>query len=265
MPVSTKKAVTVAGVSISLVVIAALAIAVPVGSLIEQHTIPLYVTIPMLILLPSVSMGVFFHLVAIRWLIWAFKRVTDVYELAKMLHTSGFGAYGPGSLEKNHPTAFNEIKQRFESYEFVDDINVLSETTIYNKTFYQRGYFVFLSLLTIFTTIVAITFSGDEPNAAFIVPLLFAAFAVYQYIQIADRSPQLTLNEVGIQLSDSLLTWNDIRDYGIISGKTSYLTLYLAGTEKEIVIDYLNISKVQLNHLMFVYQQRHRKKSPKSR
>lgn len=258
MKVSVKTSVTTAWFAISAIVVISFGLDVPMILLSESKLLPLCVAIPIAIVLPLFSMGFLFHVTATRWLIWAFKNVSDVYELEKMLHTSGFGAYGPGSLEKKHSFLFNEIKERFDSYEFTDDLDVLSETTIYNKTFYQNGYFVFFSLLAIFMAIVAIIFSSDGINAAVIIPLLFAGFAIFQYIQIADRSPQLILNEAGIQLTDIFLRWEEIRNYGITSGKTSYLTLYLDETDKEIVIDYLHVSKVRLNHLLHVYRQRHR-------
>jgi hypothetical protein len=258
MSISIRTAINIGWLALTLVVVLSLCTAVPIVLLDDAGLLSGYIAIPLGIILPLPVMMFCFHLTAIRWLKWAFMQVEDVYELEKALWISGFAAYSPESLEDKHPEKYKAIKQRFENYQFIDAKELPCEYVIYNKRFYQSGVFLFFTLLAILVSIGFYLSDIDEIGPSIIIPALFVVFAIFQYTNFSDRSPQIIINEEGVNISGKFSGWSDVSDYEIIPGKTSYLRLSAHAAKVETVIDYLNVSKIQLNHLMHIYWNRHR-------
>lgn len=256
MIVSVRTAITANTFATTGAFLLSIASMAPVIMLNAAGILPGYIAVPLCFLVLAAALYVFWSIAATRWFIWAFRHVNDVCELKKTIN--GFNAYAPEKLQKNHPEAFREIMARFESYEFTDDNEVPPETVIYNRRIHQSWAFASTSAITISICLYSFHYGDFEP-ALLLLFVLVIGIAVYEYYKTADRSPQITLNDKGIWHIDDFIDWHEVKDYQIIGGETSYLEVIMSEQKRNIFLDYLNINKLYLNHLLHVYRQRHLK------
>ena len=255
MNISTKQAVIISWSMISLVVIFSITLMISGIVLSEKYDLPAYVSIPVVFAVMLCSMIFGFKGISLIWVVWAYCNVTDVYELQKAAQLSGFGYYSVDDLKEKHPEKYRNIMKRFDEYVFVDDPHVPSDTIIYNRKVYQSYTFILFLALALFAILVfAESGFSNYGTCIFIVP--FVASTIYKYTQLRDRLPQITLNEHGIQTPGITTEWVAISNYEITQGKTSCLTFEENGEKNEIALNDLFISKLRLNHLLYIYNNR---------
>ena len=258
MIVSVRTAITANTLATTGVFLLSIASTAPVIMLNAGGNLPGYIAVPLCFLVLAAMVYVLYPIAAMRRFIWAFMHVDDVYELEKAINS--FAAYAPRKLQKKHPEAFTEIMARFENYEFIDDPHVPPDVSIYNRKFYQSWYFIFGSCLTLCLRVLFICFPDRSIGVPLVILLcIISGLTVHEFYKISDRSPQMTLNEKGILSADKFIGWEDVQGYKVIQDEASYLEIALHETRTDIDLDYLNIGKMQLNHVMHVYQQRHLK------
>lgn len=190
-------------------------------------------------------------------------QVNDVQELSTALMISGFGAYSPESLERKHPEKYAAIMQRFAEYVFMDDITTPYETIILYKRPWQSLIFIVFSFLALVMWCMAIAI-GFEAEAIF--AIAFGSFPTYyawnMAMKLADRTPQIVLNNDGIQMPNKYIPWHEMENFEITQGTAPYLKYGANGIKHEFKIQDLMVKEEHLNHLIFIYRGRHKRDNP---
>lgn len=233
----------------------------------DRYEWPLYIVLPIAFIWVIAFLIVGFELAAMRWLIWAYSNVVDVYELEKAAMISGFGAYNADSLEKKYPIHHAAIKRRFSNYTFIDDNSLAQQTEIYFRRPWQSQTFLLFFILGTFllSVFVIVTTLEFNPSALFFVVLgcFFMYFAISKLKRLADRSCQLAVNETHLRVGGVDIAWHEIMNYEVFGGKTPNM-IYEIDNEKHVLkTEDLMVSNVRLNHLLFIYSRRHKRDNPR--
>lgn len=251
---SVNKALTVGWILIISVIVASMALMIPLFALNYTLGWPLYISIPLGIILPVTVMIFGFHYTGKLWVPWIYMRVADVVEFQQAAQLSGFLAYPVDEIKDEHKRTL--IEDRFKDYRFEDDVSVPYETVIYFRKPYENLFFLIMFGGFILSFIPFVMFLSFGPQL--IIPVFFGAAMFVTFYRSSDRSPQLAVSENGIDTRGILRKWEEISYYNITQGKTSYLNFKHNGISESVALDNLMVGRRRLNHLLHVY--RHRSK-----
>lgn len=212
-----------------------------------------------------------------KWRVWAFTNVTNVHELKKIALREKY-LPGEGSwlekIEIKSPAdkaALSKIQERFnEPYSFPTEIIIPVETQIF---FSKKGRILSLiiALFCMACLIYLLVSSGDV--ALMVVMGIVIAINIWKYRKLSNRTPQIILNDKGIQtVSSGFKSWSEITDeeivYETLNGTQDeteryYLRYMYPGScgYARISIKDMDISPRELDNLLAVYRDRAQKKS----
>jgi hypothetical protein len=217
---------------------------------------------------------VLLHKVMIKWRMWAFTRVQNVYELKRRLEM--YPVYSLLNNDKFYNTLkygisreYKEIYKKFSEPEvFVDDKTIPSETFIYyskREIYISLAFSVFLLSLGILSL-----FANDYNLMIFTFVSLLAGligfFDFYRrYKKIKNRTVKLIINNIGIKIDNANLhKWEDIEDIKFNGDKyTKYVEYRYAKSNNKKKMEYLNykdlgIDTKNLSELIYYYQMRNK-------
>lgn len=205
----------------------------------------------------------------VEWKIWAFENVRNVNELKRKAIEQRL-IWNEGSWFEKTEFKSYEQKQKLKQLEkkflekdvYHDDLNVPKETKIgYSKSNITIEFIVGIGMIGL-----GIYFFMNEKSGFFWVLLpLIGIYNLYSSLKkYFDKSPQIILNNFGVQLKKSeLVSWDHIfndRVYTVSSGKSS--TDYFEFNDEKIAISNLDITFNKLENLLHVYRVRFEKNHP---
>lgn len=205
----------------------------------------------------------------VDWKIWAYENVRNVHEFKrkaieqKLLWEDGSWFEKTEFKSYNQKQKLRQLEKKFlEEDVYLDDLNVASETKIYcvktNPVFEYIIFFVFLG-------IGIYTYINNKSFVFWLFLPLIGAYILYSTLSKRyDSSPQIIINEFGIQLkNDELIKWDEIENEKVYLKKTGKFYLhYLSFNDIEICIINLNISFKDLENYLQVYRTRFKVSNP---
>ena len=152
-----------------------------------------------------------------RWQVWAFMHVVDVQELKKAAMTANLlnNFVGLNDVADRYPDAYKVIAQRLDMHQkLADDSDVPNETSVYYRKIYQQPLFFYL---LVFFALGVFALSRGFYAYGLIATLMPVGLLLWQYSKTSSPSPQLILNEDGLEGDGTFTSWKDITNDDVIN------------------------------------------------
>ena len=204
-----------------------------------------------------------------KWRIWAYSNVRNVHELKTKALKCGLIFKEEGLLEKTEIRSFadnetlKQLEKKFlEKNIYQDDSSVPNEIIIYNsilKSVLSLIMFAFFIFIGIYYYV-----NSTQGGVFIFLAILFCLFSYLKFNTLMDKSPQITINEIGISIKDEkMINWSEINSaivYSKWSGKSFDRLFSLNG--RDISIKEYAITRSKLGHFLKVYRARNEKNIP---
>ncbi len=207
-----------------------------------------------------------------KWRLWAYKNVSNLYELEKRAIREKLIWSDKSIFEKTeirtaiNKAILNSLKNKSkQEVTFQDDLDVPSESIIYysrSKNFIEMA----LKFISVGFGLYLIFYTDN-----YIVGSLFSSFGLYsafkEYKESINTNPQIIINDKGIQTkSTKFISWNEIKNeeviYENLGRNTHYYLVYdYKGGKEHLPIDDYDIDSYKLNRLLVVYRGRSKTKT----
>ncbi len=205
----------------------------------------------------------------VRWKIWAYENVQNLHELKqkaiveKVIYPDGHWSEKLNFASYEQRQKLKQLEKRFsEEDKYHDDLEVSKETAI----FISKRNILFMTVIGVVILGVAIYryFHHAESNALMLalLSLLFFGLAFNDY---RKKEPQILISNNGIKLyKKELMLWEYITNehIEIIRGHENhkkYFVLDYKGKEVKFLINSIEISIDEFEHLLRVYRLRFNK------
>lgn len=207
-----------------------------------------------------------------KWRLWAYKNVSNLYELEKRAIREKLIWSNKSIFEKTeirtaiNKAILNSLKNKSkQEVTFQDDLDVPSESIIYysrSKNFIEMA----LKFIGVGFGLYLIFYTDN-----YIVGSLFSSFGLYstfkEYKESTNTNPQIIINDKGIQTkSTKFISWNEIKNeeviYENLGRNTHYYLVYdYKGGKEHLPIDDYDTDSYKLNRLLVVYRGRSKTKT----
>jgi hypothetical protein len=202
-----------------------------------------------------------------RWRIWAYTHVRNIHELVeaavaeKLIYPSGHFLERTEIRSKAQRELLKQLEVRFATPdEQEDDPSVPTETVVRYSRF-QMGFLITWGLAMLGFGAYLFTTEGSP-----LVPLCIAGIGVWLTVdggrKLLRARPVLVIGSKGIMLKDGpLIPWEEVSSTRVVmrgSGRSTrhMLEVYHGGSQSELEIGSLDISKKALRHALKVHRLR---------
>jgi len=211
------------------------------------------------------------------WKLWAFENVRNVHELErraiqeKLIYKSDSILNKTEIWTKNKKARWNLLKEKFKQEDiFIDDLTIPSETIIYYSKSKSRLQIIFAAFFCLIGIVIGVIANSYFTACIVGIFLIFAAYFIYKrYLFVTNATPQIILNEKGIETTDiSFQSWSIVKNEEVITelnydeASRNYLIFEYPAGQAKIRIDYFDINKPALNKLLRIYRSRNKKERP---
>lgn len=225
-----------------------------------------YYLAPIGILLGPLAGWIYWSFAITRWRIWAFTNVGNVHELKSRAIASKLIWPDGNIFEKTEirttrdKELINELENRF--HESNNAKQVIDDPTIppVTKVFYSKTNLMIESLLMAACLSYGIyLLATDRWILGPLCTILGAYFVIKNFSKITNTQPQLTLDINGISINEQQYVWSETDDITITKSANTWLTFNTDNGPINIAIDDLDISSIELERRLNIYQLRFEK------
>ncbi len=235
------------------------------GILLRPHVWIWLVGLPLSFILPCIFWGIRIT----KWKVWAFSKVRNVHELRKravleMLMYNDHSFYNKMEIwNASDKEQWLNLQCKFELKDEVipiHDPNVPSETIIYYSK--RKNYYEMVIMLGCLAFGIYLITQSDRFASGIFLILIGGYFAYREYKKAATTTPQVIINERGIQtISTGFFEWSQIEEEDVeAQGFSKNASRYLAYKHPEgfvrLLIDDLDIDHKELKRLLNIYRAR---------
>lgn len=224
---------------------------------------------PVGISLSFVCSWLFWSYMVVKWKVWAFENVRNVQELKKRaiqekLIWPDYSFFNKTEIwNREDRLEWESLKKKFlikDEFIFEDDLNVPAETIVY----YSKGKNMIDMGVMLFVFAVGLYMILENESYIFgtFLCILGAFFLYDKFKTVTDDSPQIILNDKGIQtVNTKFYKWDDIESESVdaeYAGKSTshYLTYEYENGIENLLIDDYDIDPKALKKLLRVYRSR---------
>lgn len=203
-----------------------------------------------------------------KWRIWAFQHVRNVHELKKRAIQEKLIWKDNSFFEKLEIRSTSDkekltlLQAKFEEEDlFTNDPGIANETYIY----YAKGknFAEMVVMLACFSIGMYLLLTSDAFGMGLILTITGAIFAIKEYKEATNTTPQIIISDKGIKtITSGFHHWHDIKHEEVVSeGAGKRIKYYLVyehpnGTEHLLIDDY-NTEQQSLNKLLVLYRGRY--------